>query len=100
MKKDGNISVVKNLIYNNDKNTFIYLGYHLKLTPTESKVLAAICKSERLGVEDIITECGLHTRGRGNVSVHVHSINKKACDIGGRKLVLFDDGAYRLNDYM
>ena len=91
---------MENLIYNCDKDIFVYIGYELKLTPTEHKVLAAIYKSKRIGVEEIISECGLHARGRGNVSVHVHSINKKAYDIGGRKLVVFEGGMYGLNEYM
>lgn len=91
---------MKNLIYNGDKDIFVYLGYALKLTPTERKVLTAICENGRIDVEGIIAACGLHARGRGNVSVHVHSINKKAYDVGGRKLIVFDDGVYGLNDYM
>ena len=75
------------------------LGYELKLSPTEEKLLRAIAEG---GKSDIDTLSHLLKDGasRGNIAVHVNGINKKASAISGRKLVIHRNSRYILNPYM
>lgn len=76
----------------------LLLGFPLKLSPTEHKLLGAICEGD-MTIEDLSP---LLNEGvsRQNVAVHINSINRKAEAISGRKLVIFSDGRYLLNPYM
>ena len=75
------------------------LGYELKLSPTEEKLLRAIAEG---GKSDIDTLSLLLKDGvsRGNIAVHVNGINKKASEISGRRLVIHRNARYILNPYM
>ena len=75
------------------------IGYKLKLSPTERILLLEIAKKGKASIDDLFV---LLTDGvsRGNVAVHINSINKKANSVSGRKLVLFENDRYILNPYM
>lgn len=76
----------------------LLLGSPLKLSPTEQRLLSAICESDTT-----IEELSLLLNGgvsRQNVAVHISSINRKAELISGRKLVIFAGERYTLNPYM
>ena len=67
----------------------IYLGYELKLTPTELQILAAILEREDGVSSQELLDSLLGDRRItcGNIAVHVCNINKKARMIGGRSIV-------------
>ena len=81
----------------NDNGLFL-LGFPLKLSPTEQKLLVAICERDAT-IEELST---LLCEGvsRQNVAVHINSINRKAELISGRRLVIFTNECYTLNPYM
>ena len=81
----------------NDSGIFL-LGFPLKLSPTEQKLLVAICERDAT-IEELST---LLCEGvsRQNVAVHINSINRKAELISGRRLVIFTNECYTLNPYM
>lgn len=74
------------------------LGFPLKLSHTEQKLLMAICERDAT-IEELST---LLCEGvsRQNVAVHINSINRKAELISGRRLVIFTNECYTLNPYM
>ena len=82
-----------------DENEAYLLGYELKLSPTERKILFTIAKSESI-TADALLELLPTNLSRGNITVHICSINKKARLLSGRKLVLYEKGSYKLNPYM
>lgn len=73
---------------------FFLLGYPLRLSPEEAALLRYIQKRRTLGVR--ITP----NVSKNALAVRVCSINKKAMRVSGRKLIVFIDGAYRLNPYL
>lgn len=82
------------------ENKSVYLlGYKLKLSPTETKLLTEIAKNDGMTIDALLP---LLSDGvsRGNIAVHINSINKKAESISERKLVLFDGEKYVINRYM
>ena len=81
-----------------DKDVYL-IGYKLKLSPTERTLLCEIALKKGASIEELhhlLTE-GVNP---GNIAVHINSINKKANNISGRKLVLFENGKYIINPYM
>ena len=83
---------------NVNDNCIFLLGFPLKLSPTEQKLLVAICERDAT-IEELST---LLCEGvsRQNVAVHINSINRKAELISGRRLVIFTNECYTLNPYM
>lgn len=81
------------------KDEAYLIGYKLKLSPTERAILFEIAKQ---GYATIDTLLPILSEGvsRGNIAVHINSINKKADAVSGRKLVLFENNGYILNPYM
>ncbi len=75
------------------------LGFPLKLSPTESKLLRSIAENGRMTIEELAR---LLNEGvsRGNVAVHINAINRKAERISSRKLVVFHANAYEINLFM
>ncbi len=93
--------MVKGFLFVDDKTRSIrYLGYKLKLTPTEYRILRTIIMSEGVSAEDIAENCGLLEKKRNNISVHICSINRKAETIGKRRLILFEKQMYHINEFM
>lgn len=86
---------------NDNSGEVYYLGYPLKLTKSECGVLSAVAQSENgVGKEELVAFKRMRKIGSQNAAVHVCRINKKAKEIGGRPLILFDEGKYFLNEYM
>ena len=81
----------------NDNGIFL-LGFPLKLSPTEQKLLVAICERDATSEELSTLLC--EGVSRQNVAVHINSINRKAELISGRRLVIFTNECYTLNPYM
>ena len=78
----------------------VYLiGYGLKLSPTERAILYEIADKGSASIDELLP---LLSSGvsRGNIAVHINSINKKADRVSGRRLVLFENDKYILNPYM
>lgn len=84
----------------NNRKDVLYLGYRLKLTECEYKIITAIAANESLTAEELALVIGLIPSQKSNVAVHVCSINKKASLIGGRKLIVFLDSRYRFCENM
>lgn len=82
-----------------ENETSYLLGYELKLSPTEQRLLRAIAKAEGTSHEELLKLLASGVK-RGNVSVHISSINKKASKISGRKLVILDNSGYKINPFM
>ena len=91
---------IKFLTVGDDKDDVWFLGYRLKLTPSEYKLLSALSRERHATAERLAAELGLSCDKKGNVAVHICSINRKAELIGERKLILFEDSEYRFNDNM
>lgn len=75
------------------------LGLPLKLSSTEDILLRAIASGGKSGVDDLLTLLGDGVT-RGNVAVHVNSINKKASAISGRRLIIHKQKRYVINPFM
>ena len=82
-----------------EEQDIFLLGFPLKLTPTERKILIAIANSEVISSDELISLLPPNV-SRGNITVHISSINKKALAIGGRKLILFGEKHYKINENM
>lgn len=81
-----------------EKNVYL-IGYKLKLSPSERNLLLNIANSKGKTIDELLL---LLNDGvsRGNVAVHINSINKKAMAVSERKLILFEDEKYIINPYM
>lgn len=75
------------------------IGYKLKLSPTERSILLEISEKGEAAIDTLIPILPDGV-SRGNIAVHINSINKKADAVSGRKLVLFENDKYILNPYM
>ena len=73
---------------------FLLLGYPLHLSPDEATLVHAIQAMPSGGIRS------LPNLSANALAVRVYSINQKAARISGRKLIVFSDGAYRLNPYL
>ena len=82
-----------------EKGGVFLLGYPLRLTPTENKLLTLITERGEASAELL---CTLLSEGvsRQNVAVHISAINRKAQSISGRKLVCFKNNLYGINPCM
>ncbi|MBQ7380335.1 MAG: helix-turn-helix domain-containing protein [Clostridia bacterium] len=83
-----------------DGKDFIYLGYPLRLTPTEVRILGYITEHGTADVDALLAHCYAGREpNASNVSVRISSINQKARTIGGRRLLHLVQGrGYRLCD--
>ncbi len=89
----------------NDRSDVRLAGYRFPLTFTEYRILRIItehtvAQDGGATVDTIFSSLGDRDIQRGNVPVHICSLNKKARSISGRKLVLYEHGHYYLNDCM
>ena len=84
---------ISKLVATEHKQEFLLLGYPLHLSPDEAELLHLLQKKRSLGVSTLANV------SKNALAVRVCSINKKAIRIGGRRLIIFEDGAYRLNPY-
>ena len=91
----------KYLSVDEEEREVYYLGYRLALTKSELCILCAILKSKDGMEKTEFGDVASVRRGTdGAMKTHVCNINKKAVAIGGRKLILCDDGRYRINEFM
>ncbi len=82
----------------------IFLGYAMKLTPTERSILGfLVSQKERVVPVEEIAEVGMgdpHSK-EATVAKHISAINKKAKTIGGRDMIYSpQDHHYRLKKYI
>ena len=84
------------------RNEVRYLGYPLLLTPTEYRILRCIAESEERGIaaEALLMLLRGAKKSTATVAVHICTINRKAYEIGQRRLILSDAGKYYLNECM
>lgn len=83
-----------------NKDEVYYLGYRLKLTPSEYKLLFTLADRTRLKIEELSDVLGLSPNQKSNVAVHICAINRKAHAVGERKLILCENSEYYLNENM
>ena len=91
----------KYLSADEESSEVYYLGYRLVLTKSEFNILRALLLCES-GIEKK-EFCDIAAARHGSertMKTHICNINKKAAGIGGRKLILYDGGRYRLNEFM
>ena len=69
-----------------------YLGYLMSLTASEYEILFALVKSGGFHDKSSICELlGKETKStHKSVAVHISAINRKAVEIGGRKIITTD----------
>ena len=97
------IHVYNHLAIDSQNEMAYYLGYTLTLTRAEYGLLLSLIKSEDGTAPDGFTLAdGMTAIPKSSVKVHVCNVNKKAEAIGGRRLVVWDEGCkrYFLNEYM
>ena len=78
----------------------IFLGYELRLTPNERKILSAVANGGATSTELLASITHLRRVGLSNVAAHISAINKKAKEIGSRRLIVNKKGKYILNEFM
>lgn len=76
------------------------LGYPMRLTPTELRVLCELVTDSEIATDTLLERCGLAELSPGNLSVHICAINRKAETIGKRKLILHKGSNYYINEFM
>ncbi len=89
----------KHLFVGESGKDVIFLGYRLNLTPAEYKIITILAEKGRVGTDEF---CRAFEKSltKGNVAVHICSINKKAAGISARKLIEFKDRCYYFNEFM
>lgn len=83
-----------NLAATENKQEFLLLGYPLHLSPDEAELVHLLQRKRTLGVTRI------PNTSANSLAVRVYSINQKAKRVSDRRLIIFEDGAYRLNPYL
>ena len=95
-----------------DGDTVLYLGYPLRLSTQEKRIVTALADASRDTGDGYVTTERLQylstdpTKAAlpcssGQIAVLVHRINRKAAVIGDRRLIVSHRGrGYRLNPYM
>ena len=82
----------------------LFLGYDMKLTPSERSILHfLIVNSDRsVSIEEILEICiGDAYKKRSSVSKIISLINSKAHDIGGRRMICSPSkGCYQIEKYI
>ena len=91
---------INHLMIGDDKSDVRLLGYRLKVSECEYKLLVCIAERGTVSIDELSLLLGFDREKRGNVAVHICSINRKAEVIGGRKLVLCENSEYHFNEYM
>lgn len=81
------------------KDECFLIGYKLKLSPTERAILLEIATKKSASIDELLPLLSTGV-SRGNIAVHINSINKKAYAVSSRKLVLFENDKYIINPNM
>ena len=87
------------LVGDEETNSFLFHGYPFPMSPMKTKILFALLREQPLSATTLCAAVSDTLKPR-TLAVHVHSINQKAMEIGGRRLIEFTDGAYRFNPEM
>ena len=87
-------------LHRDGRGRFLLLGYYLDLTPREYGILNFIFDSHPTPCRREDIAAAVEGLSSDSVAVFVNLINKKSHAIGGRKLILCDDGRYRINEFM
>ncbi|MBQ3000014.1 MAG: hypothetical protein IJD64_06095 [Clostridia bacterium] len=82
------------LVATENKQEFLLLGYPLHLSPDEAELVHTLQGKRSLASKSI------PNTSANALAVRVCSINKKAIRVSGRRLIIFENGAYRLNPYL
>ena len=87
------------LIYDSDRHLFFLLGYPLKLSPTEEAMMKVLLQDGWCYPHELI---GVYQQKptADSLPVHIHSINRKAEAISGRKLIRFHLNSYYISQSM
>lgn len=96
----GEAYMANHLFIGDNRKEVFYIGYRLKTTPCEYKILSTIADKGRSGIDELASAIGFNYAKRGNVAVHICSINRKAEIIGNRKLILCQGSEYYFNENM
>ncbi|MBO5415658.1 MAG: hypothetical protein J6A83_03390 [Clostridia bacterium] len=88
------------LVIDESARDALYLGYQMKLTPAEYRILRELVSASCAGIDELVERCGFAEKKRNNISVHICAINRKAERIGKRKLILFENQKYHINEFM
>ena len=104
LKADNELAAYsyRHLYVGSTKSNVFYLGYPLSLTDTEFAILRILTIScgNTLSPTEISNYCAL-SGSEKSITLHIHNINRKARDIGGRNLVKnTKNEGYFLNDEM
>lgn len=75
------------------------MGYSLKLSPTEAKIINIIFDSRPIDTESILAQMPTKTTKK-SIPVHINSINKKAVAISGKKLIVCSSDKYSFEPNM
>ena len=86
------------VIDNREKDAWL-LGYPMRLSPTELKIMNLIYDKRTATTNSMFAALSPDVT-KSSIPVHINSINKKAMYIGGRKILIFRTGHYRFNSYM
>ena len=89
---------IKFLIIEEEETVYL-LGFELKLTKTEYKLLCSIANGEKASPEELLGLLRENAKLE-NIYAHINAINKKAKAISGRKLIVFGQHKYSINPYM
>ena len=82
------------VLYDEDKTAQL-CGYPLSLSALEFDLLYAIAASTLIDAHELVGQLH-HALAVTTVPVHVHTINKKAFEISGRKLIASAAGGYAI----
>ena len=82
-----------------EARTVHLIGYELKLSNTEFDILNIIFDKNLLNAEDIFQELGGKI-SKKSIPVHINSINNKAFEVSGRKLISFSDKGYHFAKHL
>ncbi len=85
-------------------NEIIFLGYRLKLSPTQRVILQVLIenKDSELSADELIARCtgDIHFK-TSDFSKYISDINRKAFNIGGREMICVTaSGYYKINKYI
>ena len=86
------------VLYDEDKTAQL-CGYPLKLSALEFDLLYAIAEATLISADELVARLHRAT-ALTTVPVHVHTINKKALDISGRKLIASTQDGYAIYLHM
>lgn len=69
------------------------MGYSLKLSPTEAKIINIIFDNRPVDTDGILAHLPSKATKK-SIPVHINSINKKAIAISGKKLIICSSDKY------